>query len=99
MSRFRQSLEQAIASSRTGDGFLKEWPKASVPEILRLLWQAYDRLEQTALSKVDVLQADLQLERSVSALLHDEIQAILIERGGFPWPRKFFSVKCLKALG
>jgi hypothetical protein len=83
MSRFRQSLEQALASSRNGAAFLTEWPKETVPEILNLLWQAYDRLKQTALYKVDILQADLQLERSVSALLSDEIQMLLREQGGF----------------
>lgn len=83
MSRFRQSLEQALASSRNGTAFLTEWPKETVPEILNLLWQAYERLKQTALYKVDILQADLQLERSVSALLSDEIQMLLREQGGF----------------
>lgn len=83
MSRFRQSLEQALASSRNGGACLAEWPKETVPEILKLLWQAYDRLKQTALYKVDILQADLQLERSVSALLSDEIQMLLREQGGF----------------
>ena len=83
MSRFRQSLEQALASSRNGAGFLTEWPIETVPEILSLLWQAYDRLKLTTLQKVDILQADLQLERSVSALLSDEIQVLLREQGGF----------------
>lgn len=83
MSRFRQSLEQALASSRSGAAFLTEWPKGTVPEILNLLWQAYDRLKQTALYKVDILQADLQLERSVSALLSDEILMLMHEQGGF----------------
>ncbi|MDX2111922.1 MAG: hypothetical protein SFY80_16965 [Verrucomicrobiota bacterium] len=83
MSRFRQSLEQALASSRKGEGFLTEWPKETVPEILRLLWQAYDRLKQTALCQIDIQQADLQLERSICALLSDEIQMLLRESGGF----------------
>lgn len=85
MSRFRrQSIEQALASTRTGNDVLSEWPTASVPELVRILWLAYDRLVENVLSKVDAAQADLQLERSVSALFFGEIQAILIERGGFP---------------
>lgn len=84
MSRFRQSLEQAIASAGQGSGTLSEWPETTVPELLRILWRAYDRVQMNILNKVDIAHADLQIERSVSALLHDEIAAILIERGGFP---------------
>lgn len=83
MSRFRQSLEQALAQVRAKSARHTQWPVESVPGILRLIWQAYDRLCESALTTVDILNADLQIERSVSALLHDEIQAILIERGGF----------------
>lgn len=83
MSRFRQPVEQALASSRNGSGVLTEWPKETVPGILTLLWKAYDRLMQTTLNNVDVLQADLQLERSVTALLSEEIQILLREEGGF----------------
>lgn len=83
MSRFRQSLEQALVGTRNGSMGFVEWPDHSVPGILNLIWQAYDRLLNFALKAVDMASADLQVERSVSALLSDEIQAILIERGGF----------------
>lgn len=83
MSRFRQTLEQALAATRSGSPEFIQWPEHSVPGILRLIWQAYDRLSSFALKAVDINLADLQVERSVSALLSDEIQAILIERGGF----------------
>lgn len=83
MSRFRQSLEQAVAANRSSPSVHAEWPSESVPEILRTIWQAYDRLCESALAKVDIRDADLQIERSVCALLSDEIQIILIEKGGY----------------
>ena len=54
-----------------------------MPEILRTIWQAYDRLCESALGRVNIRHADLQIERSVCALLSDEIQIILIEKGGY----------------
>ena len=83
MSRFRQSLEQAVAANRSSPPVHVEWPRESVPEILRTIWQAYDRLCESALARVDIRDTDLQIERSVCALLSDEIQIILIEKGGF----------------
>lgn len=83
MSRFRQTLEQAVAAGRDSPPLHSEWPRESVPEILRTIWQAYDRLDESTLRKVDISDADLQIERSVCALLCDEITLILIERGGF----------------
>ncbi len=83
MSRFRQSLEQAVAANRSSPPVHMEWPRESVPEILRTIWKAYDRLCESALAKVDIRDADLQIERSVCALLFLEIQIILIEKGGY----------------
>jgi len=81
MSRFRrQTLEQALAIANPGPS---EWPEETVPGILDLLWRAYDRLFSTKLSSVNIQDADLQLERSVTALLSDEIQDILHEEGGY----------------
>ena len=81
MSRFRrQTLEQALARANPGPS---EWPKETVPGMLELLWRAYDRLLSTKLSAVNIKDADLQLERSVTALLSDEIQDILHEEGGY----------------
>jgi hypothetical protein len=80
MSRFRQTLEQALAVTNPGPA---QWPEETVPEILHLLWRAYDRLYSTKLSTINLQDADLQLERSVAALLSDEIQDILHEDGGY----------------
>lgn len=81
MSRFRrQALEQALSLTNPGPA---EWPQQTVPSILHILWQAYDRLFSTKLSQVSIHDADLQLERSVTALLSDEIQDIIHEEGGY----------------
>lgn len=80
MNRFRQTLEQALGEVVPGPD---SWPEDTVPKILELLWKAYDRLFATKLTLIDISQADLQLERSVNALLSDEIQAIMLEEGGF----------------
>jgi hypothetical protein len=81
MSRFRrQTLEQALAIANPGP---PEWPAETVPGILDLLWRAYDRLLSTKLSTVNIHDAELQLERSVTALLSDEMQDILHEDGGY----------------
>lgn len=81
MSRFqRQALEQVLAHANPGPS---EWPVRTVPGILQLVWQGYDRLLRTKLKTVDLASADLQLERSVTALLSDEIQDIMQEEGGY----------------
>ena len=80
MSRFRQTLEQALAVVNPGPS---QWPEEAVAGIIDLLWQAYDRIYSTKLSMVNLQDADLQLERSVTVLLHDEIQSLLHERGGY----------------
>jgi hypothetical protein len=81
MNRFRrQTLEQALAIAKPGPS---QWPEETVPEILHLLWRAYDRLYSNKLSTINLQDADLQLERSVAALLSDEIQDILHEDGGY----------------
>lgn len=50
-----------------------------------MIWVGYDQLYTHKLSHVQLAEADLQLERSVTALLHDEIQAILSrDHGGYP---------------
>jgi hypothetical protein len=81
MNRFRrQTLEQALAIANPGP---LEWPEETEPGILHLLWTAYDRLLSTKLSKINIHEADLQLERAITALLSDEIQDILQEEGGY----------------
>lgn len=82
MSRFRprQTLEQALAQTVQSPS---EWPEETVPEILSVLWEAYDRLFTTRLNRVNLNEADKELERSVTALLHNEIAFIMHQRGGF----------------
>lgn len=82
MSRFRQTLPHALAALPEAQHILRLWPQAIVPQLLELLWEGYDRLYSTKLSRVRVEDADIQLERTVTALLHDEIQMIIAERGG-----------------
>lgn len=82
MSRFRprQTIEQALAQNNPGPS---EWPVETVPGILDIIWKAYDRLFKNKLSHINISDADLQLERSVTELLHDEINLIMRENGGF----------------
>jgi hypothetical protein len=83
MSRFRQTLGQAFRQTIPTNKQLTEWPTATVPELLRLLWIAYDRLAKNKLSRIDLTTSDLQLERSAAELLHDEIQLLLREKRGY----------------
>lgn len=83
VSRFRQSLPHALAALPSAQNLIRLWPQEVVPQLLALLWEGYDRLHSAKLSQVNVEDADIQLERSVTALLHDEIQMIIAERGGF----------------
>lgn len=83
MSRFRQTLGQAFRETIPKDKQFTEWPLHTVPQLLRLLWAAYDRLAANKLSRIDLTTSDLQLERSAAELLHDEIQILLREEGGY----------------
>jgi hypothetical protein len=83
MSRFRQTLGQALRGTLPANKQLTEWPSATVPQLLRLIWTAYDRLAANKLSRIDLKTSDLQLERSAAELLHDEIQLLLREEGGY----------------
>lgn len=83
MNRFRQTLGQSCRASLSAEQRLAEWPTETVPEILTLLWTAYDRLVARKLSRINLETATLQLERSVCEHLADEIQTLLRERGGF----------------
>lgn len=82
VSRFRQTLPHALASLPEAQDIIRLWPQTIVPQLLALLWEGYDRLYSTKLSKVRIEDADIQLERALTALLHDEIQMIIAERGG-----------------
>jgi len=83
MSRFRQTLGQALRGTQASANRLAEWPPATVPQLLQLVWTAYDRLITKKLSRIDLETSDLQLERSVSEHLHNEIQLLLREKGGY----------------
>lgn len=83
MSRFRQTLGQALRRTQAPVSRLAEWPANTVPGLLQLIWTAYDRVATKKLARIDLKTSDLQLERSASELLHDEIQLLLHERGGY----------------
>lgn len=83
MSRFRQTLIHALAAVPAGREIARIWPPAVVPELLKLIWEGYEQLRTTHLAAIDFHEADLQLERSFTVLLHDEIQRIIGARGGY----------------
>lgn len=81
MSRFhRQTLEHALAANSIGPS---EWPSHTVPELLDLLRTGCKRFVSRKLSEVNIEDADLQLERSITALIYYEIDDLLHEQGGF----------------
>jgi hypothetical protein len=83
VSRFRQTLPHALAALPEAQEIIRVWPQSLVPQLLGLLWEGYDRLLSTKLSRVNIEEADVQLERSVTALLHDEVQMVMTGRGGY----------------
>lgn len=83
MNRFRQTLGQAYRSTLPPNQRLAEWPPGTVPHLLRLLWNAYDRLVANTLARIDLESSMLQLERSACELLADEMQRLLHEQGGY----------------
>jgi hypothetical protein len=86
VSRFRprRTVSQALRARIPLDQRLNEWPPATVPRLLELLWTAYDRVKVGKLAHIDLATDDLQLERSIAELLHDEVQILLRqETGGY----------------
>ena len=81
MSRFhRQTLEHALAAKGTGPS---KWPCEAVPELLSILREGCRGFVSTKLGQINVKEADLQLERSVTALIYYEIYDLLHANGGF----------------
>lgn len=85
MSRFRsrRTIPQALRARTPAQQRLIEWPPATVPRLLELLWTAYDRVKVGKLAHVDLATDDLQLERSVNKLLSSELQRVVHEEGGY----------------
>ncbi len=85
MSRFRprRTIPQALRAAKPPGDRLNEWPPATVPRLLELLWLAFDRVKSAKLARVNLSTDDLQLERSVNELLADELQHLLGETDGF----------------
>lgn len=85
MSRFRprRTIPQALRARTLVEQRIIEWPPATVPRLLELLWTAYDRVKIDKLSHINLATDDLQLERSVNKLLSSELQRVLHEDGGY----------------
>jgi hypothetical protein len=85
VSRFRsrRTIPQALRASTPAEKRLNEWPPATVPRLLELLWTAYDRVKVGKLAHIDLATDDLQLERSVNKLLSSELQRVVHEEGGY----------------
>ena len=85
MSRFRprRTIPQALRARTPVEQRVIEWPPATVPRLLELLWTAYDRVKIDKLAHIDLATDDLQLERSVNKLLSSELQRVHHEDGGY----------------
>ncbi len=69
MSR-RKISKQTIGESRWSDtpdfvDLAKTWKPDAISTLLKLIWEGYDLCSQEVLSKVDISQADDQLEREM----------------------------------